>query len=188
MEELCQRTSRRYCSWQGSGKLARGWGLAPLGPYGPAFSSLMGSRAFICLVFFFVLIGLFLRYAIKKIKCSAETDEEIRREVALMASLGGHRNIVRYYGGQLVAPGGFFWIVMEHMECGTLVDVMALQEAALTEGEVAAVLRDVCSGLGYLHNLGFLHKDIKYDVLFRVMVVRSNLCCFRVITLFFLLC
>ncbi len=82
-----------------------------------------------------------------------------------MASLGGHRNIVRYYGGQQVPPGGFFWIVMEHMECGTLADVMALTGAPLAEGEVAAVLRDVCSGLGYLHNLGFLHKDIKCDPL-----------------------
>ncbi len=78
-----------------------------------------------------------------------------------MASMGGHRNIVRYYGGQLVAPGAFFWIVMENMECGTFADVMALQNAPLTEPELGCVLRDVCSGLGYLHNLGVLHKDVK---------------------------
>jgi serine/threonine protein kinase len=112
---------------------------------------------------------------VKKIKCSAETDEEIRREVALLASLGGHRNIVRCFGGQLVAPGGFFWIVMEHMECGTLADIMGLTGEALSEGEAAAVLRDVCSGLGYLHNLGFIHKDIKVTMR-SLFYYLSNLC------------
>ena len=101
-------------------------------------------------------------YAVKKIRQGeGATMEDTQREVALMASLGGHRNIVRYFGGQLVLPGGFFWIVMENMECGTLDDVMKVGGGPLNELEAAPVVRDVCAGLGYLHKMGVLHKDIK---------------------------
>jgi serine/threonine protein kinase len=117
-----------------------------------------------CGTFGVVWAGLFRpnnrNYAVKKIKQSSENAiEEVQREVQLMASMGGHRNVVRYFGGSLV-NNTFFWIVMELMECGTLADVMSLLERPFSAHELAPLARDVCAGLGYLHNLGIIHKDL----------------------------
>lgn len=73
-----------------------------------------------------------------------------------MASMS-HVNVVRYFGGQIV--GKQFWIVMEYMECGTILDMMRILGLEyLGESIILAILRDILAGLSYLHGQGIIHK------------------------------
>jgi p21-activated kinase 1 len=47
---------------------------------------------------------------------------------------------------------------MEYMEGGSLTDVVTAN--LMTEGQIAAVSREIAQGLQHLHNHGVIHRDI----------------------------
>ncbi|KAG9090521.1 signal transducing kinase of the PAK [Ceratobasidium sp. 370] len=53
------------------------------------------------------------------------------------------------------------WNIMEYMEGGSLTDVVTTN--LMTEGQIAAVSREVAQGLEYLHRHGVIHRDIKSE-------------------------
>jgi len=53
-----------------------------------------------------------------------------------------------------------FYVVFEKMEGGTLLDSIR-QRGHLTEEEASKVVRDIASGLSFLHNKGIAHRDLK---------------------------
>jgi serine/threonine protein kinase len=74
-----------------------------------------------------------------------------------------HPNILHYIDSFLHKHE--LWLVMEHMEGGSLMEVLYF--SPMNEGQIAAVSREMCQGLEYLHSHGVIHRDIKsHNVLF----------------------
>jgi p21-activated kinase 1 len=84
--------------------------------------------------------------------------ELVVNEVLVMRALH-HANIVGYIDSFLF--NNELWIVMEYMEGGSLTDVISVN--VFTEGQIAAVSREIAQGLGHLHEYGIIHRDIKSD-------------------------
>ena len=70
-----------------------------------------------------------------------------------------HPNIVNYIDSFLYKND--LWVVMEYMEGVSLMDVVTAN--LMSEGQMAAVSREICQGLDHLHRHGVIHRDIKSD-------------------------
>ncbi len=62
---------------------------------------------------------------------------------------------------------GFAYLVMELLQGMTLAKRIKMR-GAMPEGEAAAMLRGVCSGLAAAHDKGIIHRDLKPDNLFLI--------------------
>lgn len=51
------------------------------------------------------------------------------------------------------------WLVMEYVEDGSLTDVLTTNSMSMRQ--IAAVSREACTGIEYLHSQGIIHRDIK---------------------------
>ncbi|WFD24325.1 non-specific serine/threonine protein kinase [Malassezia equina] len=70
-----------------------------------------------------------------------------------------HPNIVNFLSAYMT--NGELWVVMEYMEGGPLTDIVLY--SILSEGQIAAIAREVLTGLRHLHSQGVIHRDIKSD-------------------------
>jgi p21-activated kinase 1 len=68
-----------------------------------------------------------------------------------------HPNIIGYIDSFLYQDD--LWVVLEYMEGGSLMHVAATKQ--MTEGQIAAVSREIAQGLEHLHRQGIVHRDIK---------------------------
>lgn len=86
----------------------------------------------------------------------ADAAQRFQREARLIARLE-HPHILPVYDfdGAHDPP----YIVMRCLDGGTLEDVFS--RGLPLPGEVAAIMRQVCSGLSYAHRQGVIHRDIK---------------------------
>jgi serine/threonine protein kinase len=71
-----------------------------------------------------------------------------------------HDNLVRAYATGVA--GELPYLVLEYVQGRSLRDLVA-EKYMLTNGETLRLARALCQGVRYLHDLGFLHKDIKPD-------------------------
>ena len=96
--------------------------------------------------------------AIKVLHLESVRDEldNIQKEISLLSRLVSVY-VVQYIGSFL--NGTDLNVVMEFMAGGSLRDLM--KAGPLQEGEIAAVLREVLSGLVFLHGAHVVHRDIK---------------------------
>ncbi|NWY23131.1 PAK3 kinase, partial [Pheucticus melanocephalus] len=51
------------------------------------------------------------------------------------------------------------WLIMEYMDGGTLSDI--IDEAHVSEGEIATISRECLQGLDFLHLNDIIHRDLK---------------------------
>ncbi|CAG8562618.1 3452_t:CDS:2, partial [Ambispora leptoticha] len=70
-----------------------------------------------------------------------------------------HSNIVENIS-QYRTSDDTLYLLMEYCSRGSLLD-FTLKTRKLTEPEIAFILREILLGLKYLHELGFIHRDIK---------------------------
>lgn len=96
--------------------------------------------------------------AIKVLHLESVRDEldNIQKEISLLSRLDSVY-VVQYRGSFL--NGTDLNVVMEYMSGGSLRDLM--KAGPLKEEEVVAVLREVLSGLVFLHAANVVHRDIK---------------------------
>uniref|UniRef100_A0A7S1KN36 non-specific serine/threonine protein kinase n=1 Tax=Percolomonas cosmopolitus TaxID=63605 RepID=A0A7S1KN36_9EUKA len=98
--------------------------------------------------------------AIKQIsiaKCSKEHLENIMQEIDLLRKLE-HLNIIKYVDHKQTKR--HLYIIMEYAPNGSLQD-MIRKYSHISEKIVAGYIRQVLTGLKYLHEEGVIHRDIK---------------------------
>lgn len=97
--------------------------------------------------------------AIKQMNLKQQPKKDLIISEILVMRESKHRNIVNFMDSYLV--GEELWVVMEYMEGGSLTDVVTYN--IMSEGQIAAVCREVLNGLQFLHSKGVIHRDIKSD-------------------------
>ncbi len=98
------------------------------------------------------------------VKVLAAVDERGRRrfdrEQQTMGQTTDHTNIVTLFRSGFTNPGNNPYLVMEFMAGGSLQDRVD-NHGPLGWDEAASLIRPVADALGYSHNAGILHKDVK---------------------------
>jgi p21-activated kinase 1 len=95
--------------------------------------------------------------AIKQMDLDKQSRRDLIINEILVMRASRHANIVSYIDSFLYKNE--LWVVMEYMEGGTLTDIVTT--SLMTEGQIAAVSREVAQGLQHLHKQGIIHRDIK---------------------------
>uniref|UniRef100_A0A1J3JZK2 mitogen-activated protein kinase kinase kinase n=1 Tax=Noccaea caerulescens TaxID=107243 RepID=A0A1J3JZK2_NOCCA len=85
-----------------------------------------------------------------------ECIQQLEREIALLSQLQ-HQNIVRYRG--TAKDGSNLYIFLELVSLGSLLKLY--QRYRLRDSVVSLYTRQILDGLKYLHDRGFIHRDIK---------------------------
>ncbi|XP_029685353.1 mitogen-activated protein kinase kinase kinase kinase 5 isoform X4 [Takifugu rubripes] len=96
--------------------------------------------------------------AVKIIKLEPGDDFSIIQQEIFMVKECTHKNIVAYFGSYLCREK--LWICMEYCGGGSLQDIYHVT-GPLSELQIAYVCRETIQGLGYLHSMGKMHRDIK---------------------------
>ncbi len=86
-----------------------------------------------------------------------ELARRFRQEARLLARLS-HPNIVQVY--DLIEDGNRLWIAMEFVEGGTLADAIE-RAGTLAPTNAVRLGRQLAAGLGFAHEQGVIHRDVK---------------------------
>ncbi|MCP4433506.1 MAG: serine/threonine protein kinase [Gammaproteobacteria bacterium] len=98
-----------------------------------------------------------LKELLEDLASDQEQAERFKAEAKALALLN-HAHILPVY--DLLEDSGRFWLVMELMTGGTLLDRIE-QPGAMEVDQCIDVTRGIASGLGFAHQQGFVHRDIK---------------------------
>jgi p21-activated kinase 1 len=97
--------------------------------------------------------------AVKQMNLDQQPKPDLIVNEILVMQQSKHKNIVNFLDAFLWKAD--LWVVMEYMEGGPLTDVVTYN--LMTEGQIAAVGREILEGLAHLHTHGVIHRDIKSD-------------------------
>ena len=102
-------------------------------------------------------VGTNLSVAIKQIDLDRQPKKELIIDEILITQSLFHANVAGCIESVLFKNE--LWIVMDYVEGCSLTDLVTAN--LLTEGQIAAVSREIAQGLQYLHKHGVIHCDIK---------------------------
>ena len=100
-----------------------------------------------------------LSVVIKKIDLRKKPNNDFIMNDVLMIRASRHTNIVNYIDSFLYKNE--LWVVLERVDGCLLTDV--IRESPLSEGQIAAVSKEIVRGLQHLHKHGVIHRDITGD-------------------------
>src|SRR5207244_3679001 len=85
-----------------------------------------------------------------------------QREVHLVAAIT-HANLVRFYDAGRFDGGGrsALWVALEYLEGKTLRELLGEKPAGLPLDDALRHCIQIADGLGALHKLGVVHRDVK---------------------------
>lgn len=113
-------------------------------------------------------------YALKQAEKDETKTTTLHKETCVHMSLN-HPNIVNIHA---IAPEGIY---LEAMKDGNLLN--AIKSPSLTSKEVKKYLLDILSGLTYLHEQGYTHKDLRPEnILISRKPTQAKLCDFGLTT------
>ncbi|GAA6003603.1 hypothetical protein JCM10207_003502 [Rhodosporidiobolus poonsookiae] len=104
-------------------------------------------------------VGTNMSVAIKQMNLEQQPKQDLIINEILVMKQSRHKNLIDFIDSFLFK--GDLWVVMEYMEGGSLTDVVTCN--IMSEGQIAAVSREVLQGLRHLHEQGVIHRDIKSD-------------------------
>lgn len=108
-------------------------------------------------------------FAVKVIvKTETKSRNRVLKEIEIFHHCQGHKNILQLV--EYFEEEDRFYLVFEKMEGGTLLDCI-LNRGHLTEQEASRVVRDIASGLNFLHKKGIAHRDLKPE---NILCVRAG--------------
>jgi len=89
----------------------------------------------------------------------------IAKEVELVKNLN-HQNIVKYYklhrsNFRQLQNVVEYNVIMEYMDEGSLADILKNHKRGIAKPQIQEIMRQVLSGLQYLHSHNIIHRDLK---------------------------
>eukprot|EP00124_Ichthyophonus_hoferi_P000852 Ihof_evm5s36 gene=Ihof_evmTU5s36 len=96
---------------------------------------------------------------LKRLPKSSDNLSELMRNVRAIRDIGEHPHIVKLYN--VLDNNSYMIHVYEHMKYGDLAGYIRPNGL---EGSICIdVLKQIASGINHMHNLGYVHRDIKPD-------------------------
>ena len=105
---------------------------------------------------------------IKKESAKQNDIELVRTEIDIM-KLCHHPNIVKLLDHFENAE--YIFIVMEYIAGGDLADYMKDNKYSFTEKRASSIVKQIATGLQYLHQFGIIHRDLKPE---NIMLTEKN--------------
>jgi len=125
------------------------------------YISLIGQGAF-GEVYFATDLKKGTKVAIKRMLVNPKNRVHLASEIYLQKETSDHPNVVRYMNGFL--KDHHLSVVLEYMDGGSLTQILELfPGVTMTEPQISYVLLQTLKGLGFLHSLRRIHRDIKSD-------------------------
>ncbi len=99
-----------------------------------------------------------LKLMLSKIAVKDSARKEFMREIAATCAMQ-HRNIVAFLGSGANDKG--FYFLLEFCEGGSVDDLMRERGGKLSLSEAAPIMLQSLEGLAYIHEHGYVHRDLK---------------------------
>ena len=99
------------------------------------------------------------RIHLKELSRTSSGISQLEREIDTMRMLK-HKNIIQLKEVIHVPERSVAYLVIDHADCGNISSILE-NDISFEPDQIRAVFKQVAEGLGFLHENGIVHQDIK---------------------------